>query len=470
MKRQNASNWATEQFGGAQLGDGRWRTRLVLMAGQSARKPGGKVTEVYSNDAERQGAYGLLECKDVKPEQVATPMFEANARRCAAYDFVFCAVDGSSLTLVDNHKSKDFGSIGSRASQGRGLKVISALAVSPSGVPEGLISQQWWARPKKRGKKHRDQRRTEEKEIQHWLDAMEQTREVMAKHAPKTRCWFQSDRETDAWPILNDADKAGHWFTVRGNHNRRVKLATGGKTYLRTLAGAQPEICQYSLPVTPGPNRSARQALMVLRAFSATLDFRDKRTSKHFFKTVNVVLAQEKGTTPPGEKPIEWLLLTNRPIDTQEQLQQVVFGYAQRWKIEEFHRTWKSGACRVEEMQLRTSDAAIKWATILASVAVRIDRIKLLSRREPERPATDEFTKLELRAIILLHFGASAKKRLATGNVPTLGEATYWLAKIGGYTGKSSGGPPGSVTLTRGLKEIQSVVRALEAMEDKSCD
>lgn len=466
MKRQSAINWANEQFGGADIHDGRWRNRLVNMAGRAAKKPGGKVAEVFCNDAERQGAYGLLECEEIIPEKIAIPIFQATARSCAAYDLVFCVVDGSSITLVDKSKKKDFGSVGSRTNKARGLKMINVLAISPSGVPLGLISQQWWARPKTRKKKHRDQRRTEEKETQHWVDAMEQTRKIMAEFAPNTRCWFQSDRETDAWPILKDADKDGHWFTVRGNHNRRVKLPSGGKTYLRTLAGQQPEICQYILPVTAGPNRSARQALMVVRAFSATLDFRDKRTKKHFEKTVNVVLAQEKGTTPPGERPIEWLLLTNRPIDTVEQLQQVVLGYAQRWKIEEFHKTWKSGACRVEEMQLHTMDAAIKWATILAAVAVRIERIKLLSRREPERPATDEFSKLELRAIILLHFEASAKKQLASGKVPTLGEATYWLAKIGGYTGKSSGGPPGSVTLARGLKEVQSVVRALEAMQD----
>jgi hypothetical protein len=470
MKRQSAINWAAEQFGGADLGDGRWNNRLVCMAGQAARKPGGKVAEVYCNDAERQGAYGLLECEEILPEKVAVPMFQATARSCAQYEFIFCAVDGSSIALVDKSGKKNFGSVGSHASKGRGLKVINALAISPSGLPLGLLSQQWWARPKTRSKKHRDKRKTEEKETQHWVDAMAQAREMMAEFAPKTRCWFQSDRETDAWPILKDADKEGHWFTVRGNHNRRVKLASGVKTCLRTLAGQQPEICQYVLPVTPGPNRTGRQALMVVRAFSATLDFRDKRTGKRFEKTVNVVLAQEKGITPPNEKPIEWLLLTNRPIETQEQLQQVLLGYAQRWKIEEFHRSWKSGACRVEEMQLHTMDSAIKWATILAAVAVRIERIKLLSRREPERPATDEFSELELRAIILLHFEASAKKRLSSGKIPTLGEATYWLAKIGGYTGKSSGGPPGSVTLARGLKEVQSAVRALKALQAESYD
>ncbi len=33
---------------------------------------------------------------------------------------------------------------------------------------------------------------------------------------------------------------------------------------------------------------------MLVRACKATLDFRDKRTSRHFSKTVNVVLAREE--------------------------------------------------------------------------------------------------------------------------------------------------------------------------------
>lgn len=439
------------------------------MAAQAARRPGGKVSEVFVRSAERQGAYGLLETDAVGKSAVSTAMFEATAKRCAMEAFVFCAVDGSSLALTDRGSTKGFGSVGARSTGTRGLKVLSALALSPQGVPLGLSGQVWWARSMHRATRHRRRRTTEEKEIQHWLEAMEQTREVISAHAPGTRVWFQLDREADAWPILEQADAAGHWFTIRGHHDRRVVLPSGGKTYLRALLGMQRELCGYSLPVSAGPSRAARTANMRIRACTATLDFWDRRTNRHFSKTVNVVLAREEGTTPPGEKPIEWLLLTNHPIDTEEQLHQIVVGYALRWRIEDFHRTWKSGACRVEESQLRTVAAAIKWATILAAVAVRIERIKLLSRKEPERPATDEFSPAELRAITLLRFEKVATQHFSNGIVPTLAQATLWLAQIGGYTGKSSGGPPGSVTLARGLREVATAVRTLDALAG-SCD
>jgi len=440
------------------------------MAARAARVPGGKVTEVFVDSAARQGAYGLLESETVEAAAVRTAMFEATARRCAPESFVLCAVDGSSLSLTDLGSKKGFGSIGTRSSGTLGLKVISSLALSRQGVPLGLASQIWWARPLTKETKHRDMREPEEKEIQHWREAMKETRQVMSTQAPGTRVWFQLDREGDAWPILEQADTADHWFTIRGHHDRRVMLPHGGKTYLRALLSQQPQKSGYSLPVSAAPNRTARTANMLIRACSVTLDFRDKRTKRHFCKTLNVVLAGEEGTTPPGEKPLEWLLLTNRPIEFEEHLHEVVFGYSLRWRIEDFHRTWKSGACRVEESQLRTVPAAIKWATILAAVAVRIERIKLLSRQDPERPATDEFSPLELRAITLLRFEKKATLHFSEGvAVPTLAQATLWLAQIGGYTGKSSGGPPGSVTLARGLKEIAGVVRALSAL-GKACD
>jgi hypothetical protein len=349
------------------------------------------------------------------------------------------------------------------------LKVISVLAVSASGVPLGLTGQVWWTREPQPPKRHRHYRKPEEKESRHWPEAMAQAREVMRAYAPKTRVWFQLDREGDAWPILQQADADQHWFTVRGAYDRRVILASGKKTYLRALVLGQTVVSRYDLAVAPGPQRQARTANMEIRACQATLDFRNKRTDRHFSKKLNVVLARERGTTPAGEKPIEWLLLTNRPVGTVSELEQIVFGYSQRWRIEEFHRAWKSGVCRVEDSQLRSPEAAIKWATILAAVATRIERLKLLSRREPDRPATDEFSAVELRALKLLRFGKAARKEPDRAIIPTLSEATLWLAQLGGYTGKSSGGPPGSVTLGRGLAQLQAAARALEAL-DPSCD
>jgi hypothetical protein len=285
----------------------------------------------------------------------------------------------------------------------------------------------------------------------------------MSAQAPKAHCWFQLDREGDAWPILTTAGAGGHWFTIRANWDRRVEVENDGRTYLRTVLGVLPVVMTYPLEVRGGPNRTARRADLVVRAASVTLDLRDKRTGKRLPMKVNAVQVLEQGTTPTGEKPIEWMLFTNRPVETSEHLKQIIFGYSLRWRIEEFHRTWKS-ACRVEETQLRSSAAVIKWATILTAVAVRTDRLKQLSREEPQTPASDEFTPLELRAIVLLRFGE--KTRPPSTAAPTIAEATLWVAQIGGYTGKRpSTLPPGSVTIARGLSQVKTAVKTLKALE-----
>ncbi len=62
---------------------------------------------------------------------------------------------------------------------------------------------------------------------------------------------------------------------------------------------------------------------------------------------VNVVLVREPNP-PEGEEPIEWMLIATLPIDTPEQIRQIVEYYCVRWWIEIFFKVLKSG-CRVEK-------------------------------------------------------------------------------------------------------------------------
>lgn len=465
MREAGPSSWAFEEFGQARLADPRWRRRLVRMAERAARLPAGRVTETFARSDERQGAYGLLESAAVGADEVGAAMFEACARRSASESLVFCAIDGTSLNLTDYERSKGFGPVGSRAEGGRGLKVMNAMVLSAEGVPLGVSSQRYWTRADHRRRLHRDKLRPEEKETRHWLDAMKQTREVMAEYAPATRCWFQLDREGDAWPMLKEAGLGEHWFTIRACRKRRVLLSDGAKEYLWPLLKQQPVKTTYALEVRAARWRKPRSANMVVRACRVTLDVRDKRTSERSRIDVNVVQAIEHGTTPVGEKPIQWTLLTNRPIEIIKDITDVIAGYSMRWRIEELHRTWKSGACSVEENQLRSANAAIKWATILIGVAARIERIKQLSREKPDLPAAGEFSPAEIKAAALLYFGKAAKTKVNPAVTPTIADVTLWIAYLGGYTGKtSSGGPPGSITLSRGLERVRAAAQAIEAL------
>src|SRR4029077_8955192 len=72
-----------------------------------------------------------------------------------------------------------------------------------------------------------------EKETQRWIDVIKATARRCEEQAPKTRCWFQLDREGDAGTILSELQAMGHQWTVRSSSDRRVILPHGGTSHLR---------------------------------------------------------------------------------------------------------------------------------------------------------------------------------------------------------------------------------------------
>jgi hypothetical protein len=471
MLEAAGSAWAVEEFGRAELGDARRTARLVAMATQLAERPAGKVSEAFPTGAERQGAYGFLENEQILGESLVDAAGCACARRASGQPFVFVPVDGTSASLVDSHGAKGFGAIGTYDAGARGLKVLSAIAVEPSGAPLGLCAQQLWMRPLKRpNRRPHVMRRVHEKETQHWIDVIRATATRFEIEAPQTRCWFQLDREADAWPILQTlVDLPSHWFTIRAAWNRRVRrVCKLGK--LREVVAREPVLGGAVVDIPASPNRHARSAHLSVRAAYVVLDMRDGRTKRHWPLALNVVWAHEVGTTPRGEKPLDWLLLTNHPVESLSDAQLVLDGYVLRWRIEEVHRTWKSTACNVEESQLHTPSAMSKWASLLFTVAIRIERLKHLARNAPDQPASTELSPYELRALLLLKRKEKKRTETIPNTTPTISQAVHWIADLGGYTGKSSGGPPGSITIRRGFDRVTIVAGALEALDEERAE
>jgi len=380
------------------------------------------------------------------------------------------AIDGSSLTLTDVGQRKDFGSVGSLTKRGRGLKVISAFAISPDGVPLGLVSQVWWARTEAKSQSAKDKarrnrkRKVHEKETTHWLRAIESAAD-QADQAD-ARLWFQLDREADNREMLLKLAEMTHRFTVRASWNRLLETTGKDKQYLRQWLAREAPGGSYSLDISAGPKRTARHARITVRWGRVVLRLRNRWTKTERQLEVYAVWAREEGPCPADEKPVDWLLLTNASVGSIEDARTVVYGYTQRWRVEEFHKTWKSGACRVEESQLRTQHAVTVWATILAAVAARIERLKTLARTTPEQPATVELSEHEIGALLILIRELKKRNETLPDATLTIGEATTWIARLGGYTGKSSGGPPGAITIRRGFERVRPAAQVFAALAE----
>lgn len=461
QEKRACHEWAYQTFGELDAGDRRRSRRAMAMAKAIAIRPAGTVTDVFDDAADREGAYRLLSNPAVSSQQLTDAMCIATARQCAAQSLVYVAIDGSSLSLSDSKAIRDIGGVGAWKDHGRGLQVISALAVDPDGIVVGVCAQSWWARLHPSPKRRCSRRKLQEKETRFaratWDDAVGCLRE----HAPQTRVVGVMDRGFDSTPVLQTCNDGAH-FIVRAQHDRR--LADGpraGRKYLHATLATQPVLGTYQVDVPARGGRPARKALMQLRATPVTLQLPVTRKTRRPVQ-LNAVLAREVGG--PRAASLSWLLLTTEPIDTFSHVVQLVGAYTFRWRIEEMHRVWKRGGGHVEDTQLRSREAIQKWATFHCAVATRALRLTQLARSNHDAPATEEFTQAEIDAAILLR-GKRTKRQL--GEVPPLGEVVRMVADLGGYTGKSSGGPPGATVIGRGLERVIVAALIVETLQPK---
>jgi hypothetical protein len=458
----NITLWSEEEFGQAELGNLARTKRLVMMAQTAANSPGGKIAEVFKDSASRQAAYKFVENEHVDPKKICLVRHIACAERCKGESFVFVPVDGSSLSITDPDLLKEgIGPVGTRGKKGRGLEVMNAIAVRSDGVPLGMSGQVFWARSEKKDKRNKRKRKLKEKETRYWFEAIEQTLEAFRLAQCECTPWFQLDRGGDFREMLSWAAITDAFATIRAAQDRRV-LDEETKYLWETVDSQQP-LGHYTIDLPAGHGRKARKACMEIRSTEVTLRIRDawlKKTGKP--ARLYAVQTKEVGTCPDGEEPVEWLMLTNYAVSTFEDARLVVFGYTQRWRVEEFHKTWKS-VCGIEDTQLEEGAHIVRWAVILAAVAMRVERLKYLARATPDAPASEELSQLEIDAII----GLKKPKGFNLGDMPTIGLAVRWIADLGGYTGRSSGGPPGSIVIGRGLMWIAPAIEYATNMSKK---
>lgn len=453
--------WACDEFGRAELGDARRVSRVVAMAATAAQQPSGRVSAVFSNDAQRQGAYDFLESPHIDAAPLVDAMGRSCATRCTDEKFVFVPIDGSSLTIVDHAQAKGFGHVGNYMLGLRGLKVVTAIAVAPSGTPIGVAHLEWWNRP--RYEENSGNRPPKQRESQKWCDTIDAVTCRFREEAADVRLWFQLDREGDSKTCLIPLAESGHWFTVRSQYNRLLMREGEKRRYLHNKLRRRPITGEYFVDIPRSGNQPGRRARLVVRTGSFTVVMREKWNDKIVSLHLNVVRIKEVGRRR-GQSPLEWTLLTNRPIDTLVEVQQVVDGYCQRWRIEEFHRAWKSGHCDIETSQLRGSPQVQKWATILAAVAIRAERLKYLARNCPSEPASKELSSAELLSLRFFKERQKKSNEILPDRPPTIQEAVIWIAQIGGYIHRPGQGPPGVITIQRGLDRILPGAEIFEAL------
>lgn len=451
------SSLVTEMAGG-ELGDHRLNERRDRLMTVLEQHPDTAFPEACADDAEVEALYRFFRNRRVSLPALLEPHVRATHARCAAAGTTLVIHDTTDMVFAGAAPRAGLAALG----PGRqGFWVHAALAVSADGLraPLGLLSVVPFVRKRQApGTKKNPRARFEDpdKESRYW-------REGVA--AVRTRCSAAletihlMDRGADSYELFAALIAHGDRFVVRLTHDRRVVTAGGFERTLQEVT-ARAAVCGIQrVPIAPRPrgNRPlrARQKHPTRAGRLATLQYAAQRLTLQrphgrlygqlpSELAVHVVAVTERGT-PPGEEPVQWWLLTTEPIDTADQVLQIVDWYRTRWMIEEFFKALKTG-CAYEKRQLESLATLLVALALLAPIAWQLLLLRHLARRAPDGPAPAVLSPRQLQVL-----------RAAPGNVqlaerPTLRDALLAIAHLGGHLKQN--GDPGWAVLGRGLQKL----------------
>jgi hypothetical protein len=454
--------WAQETFGECELGDKRRRARLVRMAGDLARHAGASLLKSCDGDeAAAEGMYRLLRNEEVEPGAIAEGGFQATVSRAGSCS-VLLAVEDSTSLVYRHSVAEELGATSSNAQAvGKGFIVHSVVLLDgASGTTVGLVEQQRWTRAAEtHGKSNQRKRRAyEDKESFKWQRAGEAVRSRLGE-ALSARMISVCDREADITEYLLWQRQVGGRYVVRAAQDRH--LAGEELSLWRALEQA-PKLGMQEVEVPQRGGRAARRAEVTLRAQGVEL--RAGRLGVKESIRCQAVLVRED-YAPEGVEPLEWLLLTTEPVGTREEVLAVLWIYGRRWRIEEFHKAWKSGT-QVEELRPRSADNLERAVVILAFVAIRLLQLRELVYSPPARPGhaardlAEQSCERILTATEWVVLFIAVHKKAPPAQPPSAEWAYRAIAKLGGWMNTQRSGRPGWQAIWSGLFRLAERVEA----------
>lgn len=471
------SSWTEEELHTAHFNDKRLDRRFRLLVARLSGQPALKFNAACRGRAEVKAAYRFVNNPAVSAAQVLAPHRDATLQRIASCPVVLLSEDTSEVDLTRPTERIEGG--GPLNDPNRiGFYVHNLLALTPERLPLGTLYCQIWARdpelfavPAADKAAQRKQKPIEDKESYRWLEGYRQAC-ATAIACPQTQVVIVSDSESDIYECLSEGQQpvaAGQrkadWI-IRACQDRAVIVEPtdavdkpqAEQALLFAQVAATPVVRQLTIEVSQRQpqsydqrkrkqRRSARKAVVTVQATTVTLRGPKRPGGKLGDVSCNAVLLREVNP-PTGEPAIEWLLLTNLPIDTAERVLRVVEYYCCRWQIEIYYRVLKSG-CRVESSQLETAAAFQAYLALCMIVAWRVMYLLMLGRECPELPADAVLESDEWQSVY-----AVMKGEEPPGQAPPLGEMVKLIAALGGYQGRPSDGPPGPKAMWVGIQRM----------------
>ena len=455
----NTSEWSASLFEHAKLGDKRLTNRLIQVADQVSSNIGDSLSKSCNGDeALLEGGYRFLRNNKVKANYIAAAGYDSTAR-IALESKLLLAIDDSTSVVYRHEASKTLGYTTNKVdAKSRGFMVHSTILLDASSEKTlGLISQNRWCRAKSDyGKRNsRSKLPYKEKESYKWERNSRDTAARLGDQISNTIS--VCDREADIFEYIQYKLSNNQRFIVRACQNRVLSTNT---TLFKHLT-CQAKLGTYEIEIAQKANRKKRTALLELTTSSVSF-VPPKRYNKQDEPleeiTLNVVRAKE--VTDDLDNALEWVLLTAEDVTTFTKARQITRYYELRWRIEDFHKAWKSGT-NVEKLRLQTVDNLEKMLVILSFVAIRLLQLKEYFEKEPV-DKTKSTEQQSCEGIVSTVQWKVLWRTIAKKALPTKPPSASWvysaIAKLGGWTNSKRTGKASWATIWDGWFKLNERV------------
>jgi len=451
----------------ADLGDQRLNKRLGKVVEELGANPNLSIPAATDRRAEMEAAYRFFDNDKVTPQKILQPHIDATRERISQCDRVLLVQDTTELDLT--RPSQQVEGAGPMDSESRrGAFVHPLMAFDSNGIPLGTVWQKTWTRDSigttlsvSEKQKRRAATPIEDKESMKWIEGFRAAREVAAA-CPNTTCVCVGDSEADIYELFSEPRSVkveNHHSTppihllVRACQTRNTETGNWLDDVRATTClehkSVRVSLRRAKIAVTKNKreqSRDARTADVEVRATTVTLcpPGRFDRTLPTL--TVNIVLVEEPNP-PSGCEAIRWLLVTTLPIDTLEQVQEIVQSYCGRWQIEIFFKTLKSG-CKIERRLFEKLPRTLNCLAVYSIIAWRVMYLCHLGRECPDLDCEVVFSPSEWKSVYRV-----VRREPLPETPPRLNEMVRMIATLGGFVDRPKN-EPGPQTLWTGLQRL----------------
>ena len=459
-----------EEFVGIDFGDQRLSQRVVRIADCLGKFCRSSIPAATGPRAEMEAVYRFMDNPKVSPQKLLGPHRQATLERITQCDVAILVQDTTELDVT--RPSQQVAGAGPLSHEARrGSFYHPLIAFNAEGVALGTVWHKHWVREaictdRTAAEKRVDNRSKsiEEKESFRWLEGVRAALDV-ANRCPETQCIVVGDSESDIYEVLAEPRETEHGrkleILVRSTHDRNLEVEEGED---KLLARVRSTPCLFRLTIDvskrtqktnvkkKSPRKSSREArLAEVEVRASSVVIRSPRNGpRRPSIACNVVLVEE-ASPPAGEPAIQWLLVTSLPIDRIEEVRQIIHYYCQRWQIEIYFRTLKSG-CRIQERYFETMNRLENCLAIYSVIAWRILYLCRIGEECPDLPCDIIFSDSEWKAVYaIIHHKQPPREAIIR----------IMVLILGGYVIRKST-RPGTQTLWLGLQRVYDLASAWE--------